>query len=263
VFCLDRAYRKRGTCGRLDVDGWSHHPYTTPAGPFFASPERDDVTIGTLSRLTRALDRAARAGAVRRGLPVWLTEFGVQSSPDRISGVSLTRQVEFRAHAERLAYAQPRVKAFAQYLLTDDLPREGVGARERYGGFESGLRFSTGRAKPSLEGFRLRSRAAQGLAGVGLGARTPRRRPGHRRAARPGPRLALVPPPEDGAHRRARLLHHPDHVPGRPEVPAAVGRHARRAGPRAAALTDVTARRTPVSARLSGRVPAALVAPPR
>ena len=155
VLCLDRRYRKRGKCARLDIDGWSHHPYTTPIGPFFVSPNRDDVTIGTLSRLTRALDRAARAGAVRRRLPVWLTEFGVQSSPDRISGVSLARQVEFRAHAERLAYYNPRVKAFSQYLLTDDGPREGVGPRERYGGFESGLRFSTGRPKPSLAGFRL------------------------------------------------------------------------------------------------------------
>jgi len=155
VLCLDRSYRKRRGCARLDVDGWSHHPYTTPVGPFFASPNRDDVTIGTLSRLTRALDRAARAGAIRSRMPVWLTEFGVQSSPDRIAGVSLARQVEFRAHAERLAYGNARVKAFSQYLLTDDPPIEGVSARQRYGGFESGLKFSTGRAKPSLEGFRL------------------------------------------------------------------------------------------------------------
>ncbi len=155
VLCLDRSYRKRKGCGRLNIDGWSHHPYTTPAGPFFVSPNRDDVTIGSLSRLTRALDRAGRAGAIRRGMPVWLTEFGVQSSPDRISGVSLTRQVEFRAHAERLAYANRRVKAFSQYLLTDDPPVENVSASRRYGGFESGLKFSTGREKPSFAGFRL------------------------------------------------------------------------------------------------------------
>ena len=155
VLCLDRGYRKRGSCGRLRIDGWSHHPYTTPAGPFFVSPNRDDVTIGTLSRLTKALDRAARAGTVRRRMPIWLTEFGVQSTPDRISGVSLTKQVEFRSAAERLAYDNPRVKAFSQYLLTDDDPVEGVSARQRYGGFETGLKFSTGKAKPSFDGFRL------------------------------------------------------------------------------------------------------------
>lgn len=155
VLCLDRAYRKRRSCGRLDVDGFAHHPYTTPTGPFFVSPNRDDVTIGSLSRLTRALDRAARAGAIKARMPIWLTEFGVQSTPDRIAGVSLDKQVEFRAHAERLAHANPRVEAFGQYLLTDDAPVEGVSARQRYGNFESGLRFSTGRAKPSLAGFRL------------------------------------------------------------------------------------------------------------
>jgi hypothetical protein len=155
VLCLNRSYKKRSSCGRLDVDGFSHHPYTTPTGPFFVSPNRDDVTIGTLSRLTKALDRAARAGAVRRRMPIWLTEFGVQSSPDRIAGVSLAKQVEFRAIAERMAYGNSRVKAFSQYLLTDDPPVEGVSARQRYGGFETGLKFSTGLAKPALEGFRL------------------------------------------------------------------------------------------------------------
>jgi hypothetical protein len=113
------------------------------------------VTIGSLTRLNRALDRAASAGAVRRGLPIWLTEFGVQSSPDRIAGVSLAKQVEFRSIAERMAYGNSRVRAFSQYLLTDDDPIEGVSARQRYGNFETGLKFSTGLAKPALEGFRL------------------------------------------------------------------------------------------------------------
>ena len=155
TLCLNRRYKRTRRCARLDADGFAHHPYTTRSGPFFVSPNRDDVTIGTLSRLTRALDRAGRAGVIRRGMPIWLTEFGVQSSPDRISGVSLARQTEFRALSERLAYGNRRVRAFSQYLLTDDQPVDGVSARKRYGGFESGLRFATGRDKPSLQGFRL------------------------------------------------------------------------------------------------------------
>jgi hypothetical protein len=155
ALCLDGRYRERRRCGRLDADGFAHHPYTTKVGPFFVSPNRDDVTIGTLSRLTRALDRAARTGNIRRRMPIWLTEFGVQSTPDRFSGVSLARQTEFRAMAERLAYGNPRVRAFSQYLLTDDPPVENVRASRRYQNFESGLRFATGREKPSLAGFRL------------------------------------------------------------------------------------------------------------
>jgi hypothetical protein len=155
MLCLNRSYRETKSCGRLNADGFAHHPYTTQAGPFFRSPNRDDVTIGTLSRLTSALDRAARTGNIARRLPIWLTEFGVQSTPDRFAGVSLERQVEDRAIAERIAYSTPRVKGFSQYLLTDDPPIEGVRASSRYGNFESGLRFATGREKPSLAGFRL------------------------------------------------------------------------------------------------------------
>ena len=44
---------------------------------------------------------------------------------------------------------------FSQYLLRDDLPREGEGAAQRYSGFESGLRTSSGRAKTALAAFPL------------------------------------------------------------------------------------------------------------
>ena len=62
--CLSSRYRKRRGCSKLPADGYAHHPYTTRAGPFFVSRRRDDVTIGSLRRLTRALDRAGRARAV-------------------------------------------------------------------------------------------------------------------------------------------------------------------------------------------------------
>lgn len=166
--CLNRRYKRTRKCARLDADGFAHHPYTTRAGPFFVSPNKDDVTIGTLGRLTRALDRAARAGMIRRRMPIWLTEFGVQSTPDRYTGVSLARQVEYRAHAERISYFTGRVRAFSQYLLTDDPPIAGVSATERYGGFESGLRFATGRDKPSMKGFRLPLAALRSRGGVSL-----------------------------------------------------------------------------------------------
>ena len=155
TLCLNSEYRKRSSCGRLNADGFAHHAYTTKSGPFFVPPGKNDVTIGVLSRLNSALAKAGRAGAVRSGLPIYLTEFGIQSTPDRFLGVSLTKQPEYRAISERLAYGNPRVKAFSQYLLRDDQPRENVSANQRYGGFESGLRFATGREKPSLAGFKL------------------------------------------------------------------------------------------------------------
>ena len=154
VLCLDVRYRKRGSCRRLAADGWAHHPYTTGSGPYWVPPNRDDVSIGSLSRLTSALYRAGRAGAIRRGLGLWLTEFGVQSYPDPYVGVSQQRQAEWRSIGEWIAWRTPKVKAFSQYLLRDDLPRRG-GRRARYSGFETGLRGSKGAPKVALKGFRL------------------------------------------------------------------------------------------------------------
>lgn len=153
VLCLSSRYRRSRSCGRLDADGYAHHAYTTRAGPSFRPRGANDVTIGVLSRLTRALDRAGRAGAIRRNLPLHLTEFGVQSEPDPFLGVSLAQQAEFRSIAEHIAYSNRRVRAFSQYLMRDDDPRPGS-EFERYSGFESGLRFADGRAKPSYDEFR-------------------------------------------------------------------------------------------------------------
>jgi hypothetical protein len=155
VLCLDSRYRHTGAnCGRLPAAGWAHHAYTTKAGPAFRPPNRDDVTIGVLSRLTRALDLAARAGAVPRSLPVHLTEFGIQSAPDPYVGVPLARQAEYLSISERIAWENRRVVTFSQYLLRDDQPRPGPRV-SRYAGFESGLRGADGTAKPAYDAFRL------------------------------------------------------------------------------------------------------------
>lgn len=168
ALCLSARYRKTRRCGRAPADGFAHHAYTTASGPGFRPRNPDDVTIGVLSRLTRALDRAGRAGMVRKGMRVYLTEFGIQSEPDPYIGVSYAKQAEFRSISERIAYRNRRVAAFSQYLLRDDDPRPGA-ASQRYSGFESGLRRSTGEAKPAYDAFRLPLVAYLGRRGrVGL-----------------------------------------------------------------------------------------------
>lgn len=152
MLCLNSSYRKSKSCGELQASGYAHHAYTTAAGPRFKPPSKDDVTIGVLSRLITALDKAGKAGALPKGLPIHLTEFGIQSAPDKISGVSLSKQAAYLAIAEHIAYVNPRVVQFSQYLLTDDSPRT---SGYKYGGFESGLISSTGKEKPAYQGFRL------------------------------------------------------------------------------------------------------------
>ena len=150
MLCLDSKYKKRPKCSALDADGYAHHAYTTRQGPYFTPPNKDDVTIGVLSRLTKALDRARRAGAFTKRLPIYLTEFGIQSTPDRQQGVSLKQQVQYRAISERIAWNNPRVGG----VLAVPADRQRA-ERAKNGGFESGLRFANGKAKPSLRAFRL------------------------------------------------------------------------------------------------------------
>ena len=154
AMCLSSGYEKKRGCGKLRIDGYAHHAYTRRNGPNYVHPEGDDVTIGALSRLVAALDRAARAGAIEGDRSIYLTEFGIQSKPDPVAGVSLRRQAEYLAISERIAYANPRVAAFSQYLMRDDEPRKGS-RLQRYSGFETGLRTSRGRKKPAYDGFAL------------------------------------------------------------------------------------------------------------
>lgn len=154
VLCLDANWapvRVQGRrCARLAPAGVSIHPYSTGTGPFMRPAyDRDSVTIGTLGRLTAALDKAAAAGALPPRLPIHLTEYGIQSFPDRSVGVPFGVQSDYRSMGERLAFLNPRVKSFSQYLLIDDYP-SGDGWV-----FESGLRRYDGRPKPSFFGFRL------------------------------------------------------------------------------------------------------------
>jgi hypothetical protein len=152
--CLNGDYNKVRSCAKLRVDGFAHHAYTRKEGPTFRHSDRDDVSIGALDRLVSALDRAGRRGVIDRRVPIYLTEFGIQSHPDRIAGVGLRRQAEYLAISERIAYANPRVVAFSQYLMKDDKPRSGPRI-QRYSGFETGLRTSSGRKKPSYDAFML------------------------------------------------------------------------------------------------------------
>jgi hypothetical protein len=151
MLCLDRSYKRTRKCATLPTQGYAHHAYTTRTGPRFIPP-KGDVTIGVLSRLNVALDLAAKARALPKRLPIYLTEFGIQTTPDEVSGVSFAKQAAYRAISEHIAYVNPRVALFSQYLMRDDKPRR---TGYRFGGFETGLRRSNGRKKPSYESFRL------------------------------------------------------------------------------------------------------------
>ena len=153
VVCVDgrlrsfrgSAARRRGCDGfrALPGSGLAFHPYTLAGGPSVRPRHRDDASIGTLSRITRLLDRlGARRRLAARRLPLWLTEFGFQSDPpEDLFGAPIARIPGFMGRSEYLAYRNPRVRSYSQYPLVDDAGSAG---------FQSGLRFSDGRVKPGV-----------------------------------------------------------------------------------------------------------------
>ena len=151
--CLDSRYRRfKGSAARsrgcqnfkaIPGTGLAFHPYTLAGGPGVKPRHRDDASISTLSRLTKALDRlSSRKRLVVRRMPLFLTEFGFQTDPpDRFFGSPIKRVPGYMNYSERLTWANSRVMTYSQYPLVDD---------GNTSGFQSGLRFADGRAKPGV-----------------------------------------------------------------------------------------------------------------
>jgi hypothetical protein len=153
----DRFRRIRsGSCKRFKPatgDGFAIHPYSGRLAPQRSHPNADDVALASVSRLTKTLDRLQRRRALKattRRFGIYVDEYAYQTKPpDRIGGVALYRQDRWLQEAAYIAWRNPRIRLFTQYLWRDE-PRSSDGS---YGGWQSGLRFSNGRAKPSYSHF--------------------------------------------------------------------------------------------------------------
>jgi hypothetical protein len=128
VTCVNTKYKRTRSCPKLKADGYAHHPYDFAHAPNYRFPGADNVTIGTLSRLTRALDKLSRAGVLRMNgggrMPLYLTEYGYFASGHR--ALSKKLRSRYLQQAYSLALKNPRVKSQLQYLLVS--PPRGVRA---------------------------------------------------------------------------------------------------------------------------------------
>ena len=119
VACVNARYRRARRCAPLKADGYAHHPYEFRRSPRYRYPGADNATIGTLSNLTRALDRLKRAGALRYTgggrMPVYLTEFGYFQSGHR--ALPAKTRSRYLQQGFDIALQNGRVKSQLQYLL--------------------------------------------------------------------------------------------------------------------------------------------------
>jgi hypothetical protein len=133
---------------RFDVI--SAHPYN--AKPALGIREGatgsmgNNIATGNFHNLVREVDRLWP----RRGVRVWITEYGWKTWPDRAMGVRPALQASFMRDAVRLFRTRhKRVDLLVWFLIHDEPVRYSDGRP----GWQTGLRFADGSPKPSFAAF--------------------------------------------------------------------------------------------------------------
>jgi hypothetical protein len=157
--CVDARFRPLATeeCRDyrpLQGDGWSHHPYSLLHKPNHGDPRNpDNLPIGDLQRLVDALDKLVRMRRIDpRIRDLYLTEYGYETNPpDPIKPFNPEQAARYINWAEYLAWKQPTVRSWPQFLL-DDLGEAHF--RRPWGDWQSGLFWVDGTPKPSATSFK-------------------------------------------------------------------------------------------------------------
>jgi hypothetical protein len=155
--CVSSRYRKvrSGSCrGFKPVTGdlFAYHPHGLKLSPSTPDRVRDQAHLPDLGEVTSALDRVQRAGGLKvRGasrFPLYLDEYAYQTAPpDRVLGVSATAQSSFLQESAYRAWSHPRVRGLIWYVWRDEPLAGGSG------GWQSGMRYLDGAAKPAFAAF--------------------------------------------------------------------------------------------------------------
>jgi hypothetical protein len=139
----------------LKADGYAHHPYDYRHAPKKVTGGKDDVTLATLSRLTKELKTLAHKRLLRtphgRALPVYLTEYGYL-----VSGrfkQSESKAAAYTKQAFSIALHNRSVKSMLQYGLVS--PPSVVN-------WDSSLIAANGRERKVFSSLRSWVRAARG-----------------------------------------------------------------------------------------------------
>ena len=134
-----RAARK---AGMTHLDAYAHHPYYGRPSETPATPPRDrtSVTLGNIRALI------AQSNKLFGRKPIWITEYGYQTPPDRLFAVSFAKQAAYVTQAFSIARHTPQITLMIWFMLKDDT---NINA-----GWQSGFLTASGRKKPAFNSFR-------------------------------------------------------------------------------------------------------------
>jgi len=127
--------------GLRTLDAYAHHPYYgKPSETPTSRPQaRTAVELGNIDTLISLVNKLW--GRKR----IWITEYGWQTPPDRIFGVSFARQAAYVRQSYAIARANPRIDLMVWFMLRDDTNLSI--------GWQSGFLTASGKRKPSFAAF--------------------------------------------------------------------------------------------------------------
>jgi hypothetical protein len=126
---------------RLKFDAWAQHPYPVPARMKpLQKVKWPNVTLSAFPRFERSLDTWFK----RKGVRIWITEYGHEVKQDgEPNGITRAQQAAYAAQALAVAKKDPRTDMFIWFVFRDHPTSL----------WQSGLRTTSGAAKPSLSRF--------------------------------------------------------------------------------------------------------------
>jgi len=132
--------RATRAAGLRNLDAYAHNPYYgKPSETPSTRPRGTAVTLGNINTLISLVDKLW--GKKR----IWITEYGWQTPPDRLFGVSYSRQAAYVRQSYAIARANPRIDAFVWFMLRDDT---NINV-----GWQSGFLTARDQRKPSFSVF--------------------------------------------------------------------------------------------------------------
>jgi hypothetical protein len=125
---------------RLKFDAWAHHPYPVPVRMKPTQKVRwPNVSLASLPQFEKSLDTWFR----RKGIPIWITEYGHETRPGEPAGVTEAQQASYIRQAISIARRDPRIQMFIWFVFQDT----------RTSLWQSGLYRLNGAAKPGRAAF--------------------------------------------------------------------------------------------------------------
>ena len=124
----------------LPFDAWAHHPYSDLGYGPSQRYRFPNVNLSTLHTFEQKLDLWFH----RSEIPIWISEYGMETRPARRGGVSVGQQAAYVKQAFAIAAADRRVQMFIWFTLRDD---------PTYTTWDSGLIGDAGVHKPAFAAF--------------------------------------------------------------------------------------------------------------